>query len=72
MLGQEDVAAAIEAVRSAAKSDRNFMASVRGKEASPDELFAYWKRRVRANLHVVLAFSPVGDSFRKRLRQFRA
>ena len=46
------------------------MASVRGKEASPDELFAYWKRRVRANLHVVLAFSPVGDSFRKRLRQF--
>ena len=25
---------------------------------------------MRANLHVVLAFSPVGDSFRKRLRQF--
>ena len=70
MLGQEDVAAAIEAVRPAAKSDRAFMAGVRGKEASPGELLAYWKRRVRANLHVVLAFSPVGDSFRTRLRQF--
>jgi dynein heavy chain len=26
--------------------------------------------RVQANLHVVLAFSPVGDAFRNRLRQF--
>ena len=78
MLSQEDIAAAVEAVRPAAKADRNYQKQLQlaaGPGASrvdptPAHLFQYWKRRVRANLHVVLAFSPVGESFRTRLRQF--
>ena len=30
----------------------------------------YFVRRCRANLHLVLAFSPIGDAFRTRLRMF--
>ncbi len=26
--------------------------------------------QVRRNMHIVLSFSPVGDSFRERLRKF--
>jgi len=34
------------------------------------ELFAFFIERVRQNMHVVLAFSPIGDAFRDRLRKF--
>lgn len=37
---------------------------------SQAELYAYFLTRVRANLHIVLAFSPIGDAFRDRLRKF--
>lgn len=37
---------------------------------TPAELWAYFVERTRANLHCVLCFSPIGDSFRDRLRQF--
>jgi hypothetical protein len=30
----------------------------------------YFVDKTRDNLHVVLAFSPIGDPFRERLRQF--
>ena len=77
MLTQEDIANAIEQVRPAAKLDRAYQkrlqlaAGTSAKvEPSPGQLYQYWKVRVRANLHVVLAFSPVGVSFRTRLRQF--
>jgi dynein heavy chain len=78
MMSQEDIAAAVEAVRPSAKADRAYIkelqlasGSTGGRvEPSPSQLFHYWKRRVRAHLHVVLAFSPVGEAFRKRLRQF--
>lgn len=33
---------------------------------------AYFTRRVRARLHCVLAMSPIGDAFRRRLRMFPA
>jgi len=33
-------------------------------------VFSTYLSRVKANLHVVLAFSPVGDAFRNRLRMF--
>ena len=34
------------------------------------ELWGYFVERTRANLHLVLCFSPIGDAFRERLRQF--
>lgn len=37
---------------------------------SPLALFAYFVTRCRENLHIVVAFSPIGDAFRNRLRQF--
>lgn len=44
------------------------------KQIQPTKLNAYTQfvNRVRANLHVVLAMSPVGDAFRTRLRMFPA
>ncbi|XP_054991966.1 LOW QUALITY PROTEIN: dynein axonemal heavy chain 12 [Sorex araneus] len=40
------------------------------EELSPLALFAYFVNRCRDNLHIVVAFSPIGDAFRNRLRQF--
>uniref|UniRef100_H2M1P1 Dynein axonemal heavy chain 12 n=1 Tax=Oryzias latipes TaxID=8090 RepID=H2M1P1_ORYLA len=39
-------------------------------ELSPLTLFAFFVARCKENLHVVVAFSPIGKAFRKRLRQF--
>ena len=39
-------------------------------DPSTVELLAYFNKRTREHLHVVLAFSPVGDAFRTRLRMF--
>ncbi|XP_034028529.1 dynein heavy chain 12, axonemal [Thalassophryne amazonica] len=39
-------------------------------ELSPLALFAFFVARCRENLHIVVAFSPIGDAFRNRLRQF--
>ncbi|XP_072136530.1 dynein axonemal heavy chain 12 isoform X2 [Mobula birostris] len=39
-------------------------------EFSPLALFAFFVSRCRENLHIVVAFSPIGDAFRNRLRQF--
>ncbi|XP_055985527.1 dynein axonemal heavy chain 12 [Sorex fumeus] len=40
------------------------------EELSPLALFAFFVNRCRDNLHIVVAFSPIGDAFRNRLRQF--
>ncbi|NXK86097.1 DYH7 protein, partial [Formicarius rufipectus] len=42
----------------------------KGEELSPLALFAYFVNFCKENLHIVVAFSPVGDAFRNRLRQF--
>ena len=34
------------------------------------EVYSYWVERVRSNLHIVLAVSPVGDKLRNRIRMF--
>ncbi|GFH07742.1 uncharacterized protein HaLaN_02585, partial [Haematococcus lacustris] len=34
------------------------------------ELWNFFVDKTRANLHIVLCFSPIGDAFRNRLRQF--
>jgi dynein heavy chain len=39
-------------------------------EATPLSLYNYFIERVKANLHIVLAMSPIGDAFRNRLRMF--
>lgn len=39
-------------------------------EATPLAMYNYFIDRVRQNLHVVLAMSPIGDAFRNRLRMF--
>ncbi|XP_072525468.1 dynein axonemal heavy chain 12 isoform X2 [Salminus brasiliensis] len=39
-------------------------------EFSPLAMFAHFVNRCRENLHVVVAFSPIGSAFRNRLRQF--
>uniref|UniRef100_A0A8D1JTD3 Dynein axonemal heavy chain 12 n=1 Tax=Sus scrofa TaxID=9823 RepID=A0A8D1JTD3_PIG len=41
-----------------------------GIQATPLALFAFFVNRCKDNLHVVVAFSPIGDAFRNRLRQF--
>lgn len=54
---------------------RPFAKQVFGKAAGDmnmQELYAFFIRRVKANLHIVLAFSPIGDAFRDRLRKFPA
>ena len=46
------------------------MASKAGKSERRDDVYAYFVSLVRQNLRVVLAFSPIGDSFRNRCRMF--
>lgn len=43
-----------------------------GGTGTADELWTLFIDRVRANLHVVLCMSPIGDAFRNRLRQYPA
>ncbi|XP_071807320.1 dynein axonemal heavy chain 12-like isoform X1 [Asterias amurensis] len=54
----------MEAVRPVAQAgDKN-------ADFSPLALFAFFVNRCRENLHIIIAFSPIGDAFRNRLRQF--
>lgn len=39
-------------------------------DGSPVALFNMFISRVRDQLHIVLAMSPIGDAFRNRLRKF--
>ena len=39
-------------------------------EATPLSMYNFFIERVRSNLHICLAMSPIGDAFRNRLRQF--
>lgn len=53
----------LEKVRVAAKAARQ-------RIEQPAELYEWFVSRVKTNLHITLAFSPIGDAFRERLRQF--
>ncbi|KAM4725109.1 LOW QUALITY PROTEIN: dynein axonemal heavy chain 3-like [Anableps anableps] len=48
------------------------IARMEGKriEPTPLSVYNYFIDRVKANLHIVLAMSPIGDAFRNRLRMF--
>ncbi|XP_028170778.1 dynein heavy chain 3, axonemal [Ostrinia furnacalis] len=39
-------------------------------ETTPLAMFGFYVDRVKANLRIVMAMSPIGDSFRNRLRMF--
>ena len=58
-----------------AEAVRPFAKAVFGKasaDMTQNDLYAFFISRVRENLHIVLAFSPIGDAFRDRLRKFPA
>ena len=46
------------------------VAKAEGIPDNRDSMMNFFINRVRANLHVILCFSPVGDSFRQRSRKF--
>jgi dynein axonemal heavy chain len=48
------------------------LARAAGRVETRDNILAHFVHLVRENLHVVLAFSPVGDAFRTRCRQYPA
>lgn len=39
-------------------------------DGTPAQLFAYFLERCKNSLHVVLCFSPIGNSLRNRIRDF--
>jgi dynein heavy chain len=39
-------------------------------DMNPGDLYSFFINRVKDNLHVVLAFSPIGGAFRDRLRKY--
>ena len=68
IFAQDERASICEAIRPMVRA-------IFGKGASDmtnHELYAYFRSRVRENLHMVLAFSPIGEAFRERLRKFPA
>jgi dynein heavy chain len=62
LFAKDEMPAILDAVRKAAIQQ--------GREETPDALWAFFIDRVRANLHVVLAMSPIGDSLRNRCRMY--
>ncbi|GBG24991.1 Dynein heavy chain 6, axonemal [Hondaea fermentalgiana] len=46
------------------------IAKAKGRSEARDDLLALFTDRVREQLHVVLAFSPIGSAFRARCRKF--
>jgi dynein heavy chain len=60
----EEKAEVQDSVRNAAKNEN------RCPEGTPQQLFSYFVERCKKFLHIVLCFSPIGDSFRTRIRNF--
>jgi len=59
---KEDLQALAGLLRNEAKSN--------GVIDSPEPLMEYWFDTLKANMHTILCFSPVGDAFRIRARKF--
>ena len=60
----EEKAAIMEMVRVDARNEG------KAGEGTPEQLYAYFVERCKEKLHIVLAFSPIGDAFRTRVRMF--
>ena len=46
------------------------LAQMEGGKLDKNSVYQYFVRRCQRNIHIVLAMSPIGDTFRNRLRQF--
>ncbi|XP_010001540.1 PREDICTED: dynein heavy chain 3, axonemal [Chaetura pelagica] len=60
----DEKAEIVEKMQSAARMENKKI------EASPLAMYNFFIERVKKNLHIVLAMSPIGDAFRNRLRMF--
>ena len=60
----EDYTNVTEGMKDAIKGDPKY------SNMGDPELFSLFKERCRNNIHVMLAFSPIGEDFRRRLRMF--
>uniref|UniRef100_A0A8B9DMU0 Dynein axonemal heavy chain 3 n=1 Tax=Anser cygnoides TaxID=8845 RepID=A0A8B9DMU0_ANSCY len=60
----DEKAEIVEKMQSAARTEN------RKIEATPLAMYNFFIERVKKNLHIVLAMSPIGDAFRNRLRMF--
>lgn len=60
----EDYTNVSEGMKDAVKGDPKY------SNYGDNELFELFKERCRNNIHVMLAFSPIGEDFRRRLRMF--
>ncbi len=62
LFGKDELPAIFDAVRKPATSA--------GFDETPDSLWRFFIDRVRSNLHVVLAMSPIGENLRRRCRMY--
>ena len=62
LFAADELAKIVDLVRARAKAA--------GRMETKDALYSYFVSQCRENLHCVLAFSPVGEAFRNRLRMF--
>ncbi|CAM9180031.1 unnamed protein product [Ectocarpus fasciculatus] len=62
LFGKDDLPAILDAVRKPAVQA--------GLDETPDVLWNFFIEKVRSNLHVILAMSPIGDSLRFRCRMY--
>ena len=53
-----------EMVRPAAKQEN------KAPDGTPGQLYNFFVERCKRKMHIVLAFSPIGDNFRNRVRNF--
>jgi dynein heavy chain, axonemal len=60
----EEKAEVMEGLRPVAKDEE------RCPGGTPQEFFAFFIERCKKNLHLCICFSPIGDSFRNRVRNF--
>ena len=60
----EEKVEVVEMVRGAARSEG------KAPDGTLAQLYSYFVSRCKKQLHLILCFSPIGDAFRGRLRQF--
>ena len=66
LFGVDDKMQIVEAMRGILKNHPDL------NKMTPNDIFNHYLARTKDRLHIVLAFSPIGDTFRERLRKFPA